>query len=228
MDHYTIIRLYHQALQRWWTKTIEKDNYTIAYIDLESIFIHIFKSFPTTKILLLSSNGKCTTVSTMEETPPSLFRKYRYMKIDNKTSLSSIKNVIPVFYQLLSIDINETLSVLDILALIKWIQLLMSETMIDFTSCDFFVFIRKQFYHGPDFLPELEKESWKKEIRDPILTCFYEKDIELICLKKNEMHLVQLQECYQLLEKINKTLTLHEERMDMFFEWICKEDGIVF
>lgn len=223
MDYYTVTRLYHKAMQQWWSIAEDRDEYQveITELGLESLFSQLFSSFPSTVIILLSSNGKVSICKSMEETPPRLFRTCRYMKIDNQTSSSSMSSIMNVFYQLMSIDTSEPLCIMDYIALLKYIMLLISEHMnIDFSMCSCFVTFRRSLFQGPDFLPD--KEAWKRQIRDPLLTLFFDSDTEKALVRHQEISLGKLHECYVLIEKLTQTIELHEERMDLYFDALNK------
>jgi hypothetical protein len=223
MDYYTITRLYHKAVQQWWSLAEDRDEYQIELneLGLESLFTHLFSSFPPTVIILLSSNGKVSICKSMEETPPRLFRTCRYMKIDNQTSSASISSIMNVFYQLMSIDSSEPLCIMDYIALLKYIMLLISEHMnIDFSLCSCFSTFRRGLFQGPDFLPD--REMWKRRIRDPLLSHFFDSDLEKALIGYQEVNLTRLNECYTLIEKVNQMIELQEERLDLYFEALNK------
>jgi hypothetical protein len=143
------------------------------------------------------------------------------MKIDNRTSISSISNVVHVLYQLLSIDPEDT-SWLDAIGIVSFISMLLSENGgIEFIGSECIHAIKRQLFNGPDSLAEEEREYWKKEIRDPILHSFYENSTSTQ-LQHHELVLQRMNETYTVVQRILQIIDLHSERMDNIEEILLK------
>ena len=205
MDVYTLLRLYHRMLRHCWK---ESNSLNIHDIVLDDLFLVLFKSVPTHHVILLSLDGKMTHVPTMNDPTPESFKTRRFMKIDNRTSMSSVKNVVRVLYQLLSID-TEDMTVLDLIGLVQFLMSFVSEnTHLDIERCLIFSHIRKCVFNGPLFYTD----NWKKEIRDPILSEYYESVDHTDRI--HESMLKRLDVCHRLIQTLCDTLTLQDERID--------------
>ena len=228
MDSYTITKLYHGALLKWWKNIKEEPPVCrIKDIPIESLFMTIFKFYPISKVILLASDGRICCVSSMKDEAPSSFRIRRYMKIDNRTSISSITNVVHVLYQLLSIDPEDT-SWLDAIGIVSFISMLLSENGgIEFIGSECIHAMKRQLFNGPDSFVEEEREYWKKEIRDPILHSFYE-DSASTQLQQHELVLQRMNDTYTMVQRILQIIDLHSERMDNIEEtltaFFCSEE----
>ena len=215
MDSYSVCRLYHQALTLWWEDTDNKDYMIpIKDVNLSSILIQLCKQYPPNVILLLATDGRITTISKLEDAPPPDFRVRRHMKIDNRSSVASIKNVINVLYQLLSMTIEDNhISLLDFIGLLKFLILVQTEnSSIDYSSTEIIMYIRKQFYDTPDFLKSTTI-NWKKLYRDPLLDQFYQTYQERNYLTSHANMLDKIQSCHRMIEKLCATISLQEERI---------------
>ena len=180
-------------------------NVIASDIVMDDLFMVIFKSVPIHHIILLAMDGKMTHVSSMNDPTPDSFRTRRFMKIDNRTSTSS---VVRVLYQLLSIDMDD-MTVLDLIGLVQFLMSFVSEnTHVNVDGCVIFSYIRKCVFNGPSFLPD----TWKKDIRDPILSDYYESVDHTDHV--HESMLQRLDVCHRLIKTLCDTLTLHDERID--------------
>jgi len=149
----------------------------------------------------------------MDHPPPPHYSSKRYMKIDNRTSMSSIKNVIQVLYQLLSID-SEDVGWIDIIGLVQFMLLVLESVDI---SIQFEVeqSIKRQLFQGPDSLQWEEKEEWK-EIRKGILDKFYNEPViekgisEKVWLEEKESLQNQLRSCYEMIRKLMDVMNQYE------------------
>ncbi len=217
MDAYSICRLYHHALLSWWEES-ESHDYSIPVSDipLASVLIPLFKHHHPSRIILLASDGKIATLSRMEEASPPDFRIRRYMKVDNKSSISSIKNVVDVLYQLLSIDVDDqtrSISILDFIGLLKFILLLQTENVyIDFSLMEMTSYLRKQLYETPDFLKS-ENIDWSKMYRDRVIDEFYHTDRGRDELTSREKTLNSIHACHRMIERLCATIALQDERI---------------
>lgn len=208
MDVYTQLRLYHRMVRHCWNESQDIQRIELQELVLDDLFIAIFKSVPTHHVILLSLDGKMTHVPTMNDPTPESFKTRRFMKIDNRTSLSSVKNVVRVLYQLLSIDTDD-MTVLDLIGLVQFLMSFVSEnTHLTIDSCLIFSHIKKCLFHGPSFYTD----DWKKKIRDPILSEYYDSVDHTD--RVHESMLNRLDACHRLIQTLCDTLTLHDERMD--------------
>lgn len=105
-------------MRRLCWKEYQDVNVNTNEIMLDDLFMVIFKSVPVHHVILLSLEGKMTHVPSMNDPTPDSFRTRHFMKIDNRTYMSSITNVIRVLYQLLSIDM-ENMTILDLIGLVQ-------------------------------------------------------------------------------------------------------------
>jgi len=208
MDVYTILRLYHRMLRHCWKEScVLNQKIALHELVLDDLFIAVFKSVPTHHIILVSLDGKMTHVPTMNDPTPESFKTRRFMKIDNRTSVSSVKNVIRVLYQLLSID-TEDMTVLDLIGLVQFLMSFVSEnTHVNLDTCLIFSHIKKCLFNGPSFYTD----DWKK-IRDPVLSEYYDSADHTD--RVHESMLNRLDACHRLIQTLCDTLTLHDERMD--------------
>ena len=207
MDVYTMLRLYHRMLRLCW-KEYQDVNVNTNEIMLDDLFMVIFKSVPVHHVILLSLDGKMTHVPSMNDPTPESFQTRRFMKIDNRTYMSSVTNVIRVLYQLLSIDM-ENMTILDLIGLVQFLMSFVSEnTHLTVDGCVVFSYIRKCVFNGPSFLPD----TWKKEIRDPILSDYYDSVDHTDRI--HESMLQRLDACHRLIKTLCDTLTLQDERID--------------
>jgi hypothetical protein len=207
MDVYTSLRLYHRILKQWWKEDEQRCEIMIPLqtIPIESVLLALFKTFPTNKILLLSSDGKIHVLNHIDEPIPKTFKARRSMKIDNKTSVASIKNVMNVLYQLLSIDIeDQKISLMDWIGLVQFIISLMNEQHIP--HCELFTYFQQAIFKGSD---EFDPTRWKK-IRDEILACFFDTNE----LEVKESMLQRLNSLYPLIEKLSKMIDFQNERIE--------------
>lgn len=218
MDSYTTLRLFHKMLRVWWTRTevVTKEYESECKIgvsewNIDDFFSILFQSFPQ-RVILLSTDGNTKALLTTTEPTPEAFRKKRFMKIDNRVHAS--KNASGVFFQLLSIDV-EDVSILDIMGLVQFFISFSNENTIDISSCKIIATIRKHMFQGPSFL---NQEVWKKEIRDPILTDYYDTFERIDTI--HESMLKRLSSCHAMIHTLCKTIDLFEERMDVFQERI--------
>lgn len=206
MDVYTMLRLYHRMLRQCWKDNSIKIN--INEFVLDDLFMVLFKSVPVHHVILLSLDGKTTHVPTMNDPTPDSFKTRRFMKIDNRSSMSSIKNVIRVLFQLLSIDTDDT-HILDLIGLVQFLMSFVSENShLSIEGCLIFSYIKKSLFNGPSFYPD----TWKKEIRDPVLSDYYDSIDHIDHI--HESMLQRLEACHRLIKTLCDTLTLHDERMD--------------
>ena len=170
MDSYALSRLYHQCLTKWWLEN-DSDDIMISMddIQLEPIFHLLFKKFPVHKYILIAVDGKITC-SDQDEIIPS-FRSRKYMKVYNKTSTSSMNHIMKTFFELLSIDLSESvLNVLDFMGLLQFMISFQLENQIDLSDTHFISYVRISFSQGPFFVKE---EIWRKKYRDPLLQSFF-------------------------------------------------------
>jgi hypothetical protein len=211
MDAYSITRLYHQALLRWWDESSdeERDAYRINSNDIaiESMFMAFFKCYPSHYTLLLASDGLLTYIQNSTDTTPPLFKQKRFMKIDNRTGISSIKNVVKVFYQLLSIDMTD-ITILDLIGLLQFLMSFQSENHMDLSGTELIKYIRKQLFNGPSFLTGYD---WRKMIREPILSEFYDTDTKL---ERHETMLKRVDSCHKMIKTLCLTIDQMQERLD--------------
>ncbi len=192
-------------LRQCWKDSSSLDIHELV---LDDFFIAIFKSVPTHHVILLSLDGKMTHVPTMADPTPESFKTRRFMKIDNRTSLSSVKNVVRVLYQLLSIDAGD-MTVLDLIGLVQFLMSFVSEnTHVMIDSCLIFSYIKKCLFHGPSFY----SNDWKKKIRDPVLSEYYDSVDHTD--RVHESMLQRLDACHRLIQTLCDTLTLQDERID--------------
>jgi hypothetical protein len=212
MDSYTICRLYHQSLMKWFknTENSSEQMISISDIPLESIFIMIFKNHPSHKVILISCDGKIKCLDKIDDPVPSPFKIRKYMKIDNKTSISSIKNVIEVFYQLINIEYENEINIIDMLGLLQFlINIQFENPTFSWNQTECITIIRQHFINGPHFITE---SIWKKEYREPILSQFFTGNhVDNIDLYENQLS--QLLDCYKLIDKLSKTIDLYETRI---------------
>lgn len=220
MDSYSVCRFYHSALLTWWNDTKEHTRPDIIIpvndIPIASLLIPLFKSYPPSHVLLLSIDGRIGSITRLDDPAPPSFRTRRYMKVENKSSITSIKNVIQVLYQLLSIDIEEQkLSLIDFLGLLQFIINVQTENVtVDVSSVELFTWIRKQFYEGPDCFKHIELD-WRKEYRDPIISIFYD---QRKLISTYESNLERLNSCYRMIGRLSETISLQDERISWLEE----------
>lgn len=218
MDAYSVCRFYHSALLTWWNETTERPDIMIPVNDIPiaSLLIPLFKSYPPSHVLLLSIDGKIGSIARLDDPAPISFRTRRYMKVENKSSITSIKNVIQVLYQLLSIDIvDQELSLMDFMGLLQFIINVQTENVtVDVSSVELFIWIRKQFYEGPDCFKRIEID-WKKEYRDPIVGMFYDQR-KLLSTYETNLH--KLTSCHRMIQMLSDTISLQDERISWLEE----------
>jgi len=149
----------------------------------------------------------------MDHPPPPHYASKRYMKIDNRTSISSIKNVIQVLYQLLSID-SEDVGWIDIIGLVQFMLLVLESFDIN-VQVDVEQSIKRQLFQGPDSLQWDEKEEWKV-IKKSVLDKFYESRhegiSETVWLEEKESLHQQLRSCYDMIKRLMEVMDQYEHR----------------
>ena len=192
MDVYTATRLYKKVLVLWWEHATDEQKETVLIrvsdIPIESIFILLFRMYPITKILLIASDGTIQTINNMDDPTPQSFRLKRFMKIDNKTSISSVKNVIQVLYQLLSITVeNNEVTILDWIGLVQFFLLLHTEQFINVSSCELFIYFQRSLFIYNECIKGISETKWK-ELRNKVLSEFYESTANKQQDKEQEQH----------------------------------------
>jgi hypothetical protein len=202
--------MYHQSLLQWWKKEGSDIAIPLKNIPFLSFFTNVFKQYPP-HILLLSTDGRIGTILKMEDPIPPDFKIRRYMKMDN--SFLRVSTIIPVLFQLLSIDIeDDSITLFDFIGFLQFLISLQTENShIQFDS-ELTGYLRNQFYNGVEFCPH-----WKKKYRDPILhhffQCMEEKETETAELVSNLSLLEHIQSCHGMIEKLSATLALQDERI---------------
>jgi hypothetical protein len=132
--------------------------------------------------------------------------------------MSSIKNVVDVLYQLLSINIEEQstspyISVLDFIGLLTFIISLQTENpRVNFSSTEMTTYLCHQFYETPDFL-KTESVDWCKTYRDVALADFYNTDRGRALLTSREKTLDSIHACHRMIETLCATIALQDERI---------------
>jgi len=221
MEAYLMTRLYHHAVTRWYSDYRERDDkvpiqeFSTA---LSSLFISIFKHYSLQSILLVASDGKISSVKTMTDPTPLLFKTRRYMKIDNTSSIASISNVISFLYQLLSIDIEQhSISLLDLSGLLQFTIHLLMENECDTT--EWMRVIKRHVFGIPPFALNYESE-WK-EMRDRMLNQLVDhKDLsEIERLNHHEILLEKVNACHRMIQTLLHTISLQDERIS----WLEQE-----
>lgn len=226
MDVYTATRLYKKVLVHWWEEASEdqKENVTISLADIpiESLFILLFRTYPITKSLLIASDGQIQVMNHMDDPTPATFRLKRFMKIDNKTSISSVKNVIQVLYQLLSISVeNSAISILDWIGLIQFFILLHTEQFINVATCELFLYFQRNLFIRNESIKGIEETTWKT-LRNRVLTEFYESTSkqatecrhETLYYLMYESLLTRMNTVYPLLQKLSDTIDLQQQHLN--------------
>ena len=240
METYLLSKLYHTTLLQWYKSEHSSDTDLFSIQDLftplSSLFIQVFKQYPSHHILLLSSDGKVSTINTVTDPTPELFRSRRFMKIDNKTSISSIHNVITYLYQLLSITVeNKMIDVLDMIGLVQFVIYFIMENDVDATEWN--KITKKYFFSTPPFL--IQRSSLWKEVRDPILKKYTEPikeediDINLKNVSQYEAQLLLTQEtlltklgaCHSMISKLCATIEFQDDRITILEELIKSKDS---
>lgn len=220
MEAYLCTRLYHQAITKWYTTYRERDDrirITDFSTSLAALFVSIFKTYSHQVILLVASDGRITSINTMTDPAPVSFRTRRYMKIDNKSAISSIHHVIAFLYQLLSIEIEQdTISLLDASGLVQFTMNVMMENECD--STEWTRFIQKQLFRIPPFVSDREQE-WKT-LRDMLLNQVADhKDLsEIERIQHHETLLEKVNACHRMIQTLTQTITLQEERISWLEE----------
>ena len=221
MEAYLMTRLYHQAVTRWYTEYRDRDD-TVPIQEfstaLSSVFISIFKHYSLQSILLVASDGTISSVKTMNEPAPLLFKTKRYMKIDNKSSIASIANVISFLYQLLSIEIeHHSISLLDLSGLLQFTLHLLTENECDTTEWN--RVIKRHLFGIPPFALHYETE-WK-EMRDRMLNQVVDhKDLsEIERLNHHDIVLDKVNACHRMIQTLLNTISLQDERIS----WLEQE-----
>jgi len=210
MDLYSVCQLYHTALVSWFdNEDHENILVSIKNIPLSIFFIHLCKQFPQHAILLIATDGTITTITKMEDATPFPFKKKRFMKIDNKSCVSSIKYVLPVLFQLLSISIeNDQIELLDLIGLLQFLILLYQENPNIQLHCnEMTIYLKTQFYTCPDFVQN--EIIWKKRYRDTILSNWFHQS-------KDQEHfelLETVQSCHRMIKQLGDIISLQEERI---------------
>ena len=227
MDVYTATRLYKKVLVNWWEEADEEQKDTVRVrvhdIPIESLFILLFRMHPTTKILLIASDGCIQTIQQMDEPTPSSFRMKRFMKIDNKTSISSVKNVINVLYQLLSITVDSQgeISILDWIGLVQFFLLLYTEQFINVSTCDLFIYFQRSLFIC-EGVKGIDEPKWK-ELRNRVLSNFYESTTQVkdelprsesMYFIMYETLLEKMRAVYPMIQKLSDTIDLQNERIE--------------
>lgn len=212
MEAYLMTRLYHQAVTRWYTEYRDRDD-TVPIQEfssaLSSVFISIFKHYSLQSILLVASDGKITSVKYMTDPAPLLFKTRRYMKIDNKSSIASIANVIAFLYQLLSIEIEQhSISLLDLSGLLQFTLHLLMENECDTT--EWVRIIKRHLFGIPPFAVHYETE-WK-EMRDRMLNQMVNPS-EIERLNHHDLLLEKVNSCHRMIQTLLNTISLQDERI---------------
>jgi len=233
MDVYTATRLYKKVLVHWWEEADEEQKEAVRVrvtdIPIESIFILLFRMHPVTKILLIASDGCIQTIQHMDDPTPASFRNKRFMKIDNKTSISSVKNVTNVLYQLLSITVDTSgeISILDWIGLVQFFLLLHTEQFINVSTCDLFIYFQRSLFICNEGIKGIEETRWK-ELRNRVLSNFYEstsnqgKSDEREELPSSEsMYFIMYESLlekmcaiYPIIQKLSMTIDLQNEEIE--------------
>jgi hypothetical protein len=212
MEAYLMTRLYHHAVTRWYSVHRDRDDKVPIHefsTALASVFVSIFKHYSIQSILLVASDGKITSVNTMTDPAPLLFKTRRYMKIDNKSSISSISNVIAFLYQLLSIDIEErSISLLDLSGLLQFTIHLLMENECDTT--EWTRVIKRHVFGVPPFALNDEVE-WK-EMRDRMLNQLVDPS-ETERLNHHDLLLEKVNACHRMIQTLLNTISLQDERI---------------
>lgn len=208
--------MYHQSLLQWWKKEGSDISIPLQNIPFSSFFTNVFKQYPP-HILLLSTDGRIGSILKMEDPIPPDFKIRRYMKMDN--SLLRVSTILPVLFQLLSIDIDDdSITLFDFIGFLQFLISLQTENSHIHFDSELTGYLRNQFYNGAGFCPH-----WKKKYRDPILRqifqCTEEKGEENEEVnEKGELVstlslLEHIQSCHSMIEKLSSTLALQDERI---------------
>ena len=217
MDAYSVTRWYHIALTRFYEDHRDDDvigDNLICLNDwnLASFLVPLFKMYPMHGVLLLSSDGRIAHVGSMNDAAPASFHTRRYMKIENKSSASSIKSILSVLFQLLSIDVDvqQRITVLDAIGLLQFLLHLLGENPdIDTSGFALFAYLRRQFWQGPDFAKQWATVDWRAVYRTPIVAATYD-DPERMVLGQYE----KVMERFLFQQRITSSMvdTVHELR----------------
>ena len=174
MDHYTVLRCYVTALDKWVSEhqdgKVDTNDFSISPLLAEA-----FKRVDPHRYVLLASDGNVHLAETSNAAVPQHFKQKRYMKSNPR---SNIKDVMNVLYNLLGIEVSAGL--MTVSHFIKLLSFFISfqlenEEMVNFNVCsEFFNYVRKQFFNGPTFLPSEEIDGWKKKFRDPVIKALYD------------------------------------------------------
>lgn len=228
MDAYTVTRLYHTALLQWFESTHFQSELDLCPFSdltspLSSLFIPVFKNHPFQNILLLASDGRVCSVKSMEEPAPDTFRIRRYMKIDNRSSISSISSVITFLYQLLSIDSeSKHISVLDLIGLLKFVQNFILENEAE--SVEWMRFVRHHLFGAPPFLRD--RTSLWKPLRDKVISDMMERDASSESILHYEQTLSKFNTCYKMIEQLQGQITFQQERIS-FLEQVLMDSNVI-
>jgi len=232
MDAYTVCRLYHQALSEWWTdhELASEQMVPLSECPLESIFETLFQTYSMSTTMLVASDGKVACLSLASDVPPASFKSKRYMKIETKTARASMKNIIRVFYQLMSIDADQdSFTMMDMMGLLQFVlQLVLEQSEVSWNQTACIGLFRKRFVNGPVFLDET---TWKKKYREPILKRFFEEDPRTHAVHRDvyqfhETNIEQITGCHQLIQTLHLTMDEFGKRMDQFDERLTRMEDM--
>jgi len=222
MEAYVLTHLYHRTLSLWY-ETPSHRNETLPLSDfstaLTSLLLHLCSQFPLHHVLLLSSDGRIHCAKTMDEPAPQTFRVRRYIKINNNVSTSSIGHILSYIYQLLSIESDGvTISLLDTIGITQFVLHVLTEH--DINTSEWVTLVRKQLFGIPPFARSYETE-WK-EHRNHMLQSMIRptRVLEVEQLTNQEELLQRLGSCYRMIDTLNKTIQLQDERITWLEEII--------
>jgi hypothetical protein len=195
MDHYTITRLYHVALQHYERRDYKVD--ATPFMSVISIMLsEAFKKIDSNKCILLSDKGLLCIVDSMNSPLPPLLQNKRVMKSNSRSAIKDIIKTLLVLLGHLQI-VNDCISIKQAIILLQFIlsfQLENDELVSSHSFSEFFKYTRKQFLNTPSFLTTPEDvEEWK-QIRTELVSSFYQKDISIQRLQEQIVtHRMQVQ-----------------------------------
>ena len=221
MESYLVSSLFHRSLSKWYSCSDYQDTDTFPVSDfftpLSLLLTQVFKQHSFQHVLLIATDGRVCSVKSMDDPSPESFKIRRYMKIDNRSSLSNLSHVISFLYQLLSIDMEEnSISILDTMGLLTFVSNFIQENDLD--ASEWNKLIRRCLWGVPGFVKDRVK-GWK-EIRDTILDQFLNKETmkEQEALQFHETMLEHLASCQRMIQRLSDTIGMQDERISWLEE----------